>query len=627
MVSDSIRANESEHANTYLGNYIISGGTETVLVLWQLDTGKQQFLPHMSATIQNVVVSPTGTSYGIQLADNSAMILSTAELEPTANIAGIQASVLESEEPLESQVEKVEDLSWQPPLVQSTPAVINPADPSRLLLGVGRTQEVSATKPLVISNPFLQTFDLGSGHNLSRQALTRTNITNVNAAPSAHRISEPRVTHVKISHDGKWLATVDEWTPPAREMDFLGHQGKDLSLEQQHRREVFLKFWQWSKETEMWELVSRIDSPHSLSRDAGDAGRIFSLAADPGSSRFSTIGEDGMVRTWATKTRKRDGVVVRSKDGSAFRNWHCQHAICLSKAELPDGTGDSENYPTSGSVAFSEDGSILAAACNGDEGLLHLLDLDSGVIRVSHTGLFEGTIVNMEFLGQDLIVLSNKLFVFDIVSEEFRFAIKLASSPVSLSSKQKQEMMHLAVDHRSRTFAVSLPTFSPDLGQPSLLAARCELTVFHQDSREPQLKEDFPTIITALLPAVSSEGYIVLDTSAEIYTVMKKGSQAVTSLAQSTSALELDTTPEEPAGGLLRLVEEDVEEVEDYLPPTPEATQDGEDGDEDENPVVTKQQLSEIFDIGPSFALPPMEEIFYQVAGLFSGKPLAQGVS
>jgi NET1-associated nuclear protein 1 (U3 small nucleolar RNA-associated protein 17) len=39
------------------GNYVISGGTETVLVLWQLDTGKHQFLPHMSATIQNVVVS------------------------------------------------------------------------------------------------------------------------------------------------------------------------------------------------------------------------------------------------------------------------------------------------------------------------------------------------------------------------------------------------------------------------------------------------------------------------------------------------------------------------------------------------------------------------------------------
>jgi NET1-associated nuclear protein 1 (U3 small nucleolar RNA-associated protein 17) len=432
---------------------------------------------------------------------------------------------------------------------------------------------------------------------------------------------------MKISRDGNWLATVDEWSPPARELDFLKHKGKDLSVEQQHRREVFLKFWQWSKETQTWELVSRIDSPHPLERDSSDAGRIFSLAADPSSSRFSTIGEDGMVRTWTTKIRKRDGVVVRAKDGSAFKNWHCEHAICLGKRELLDGSERSDSYPTSGSVAFSEDGSVLAAACDNDDGLLHLLDPKSGLIRLSHTGLFEGTIVGMEFLGQDLIILSDKLFVFDIVAEAFRFAIKLATSPVPLSSKQKQEMMHLAVDRRSRTFAVALPRIISNIGKPSLWGASCELTVFHQDDYEPQLKEQFETIITAVLPAASSEGFIILDTAAEIYTVMKKGSQAVTSLAQSTTALELDNVPEEPAGELLRLVEEDAEEVEDYLPPTPAATQDGEDDDGEENPVVTQQQLSEIFDIGPSFALPPMEEIFYQVASLFSGKPLTQSVS
>jgi NET1-associated nuclear protein 1 (U3 small nucleolar RNA-associated protein 17) len=575
----------------------------------------------MSATIQNVVVSPTGTSYAIQLADNSAMILSTAELEPTANIAGIQASVLESEEPLEAQIQKVEELSWQPLLVQRTPAIINPTDPSKLLLVVGQQQEVSATKPLVMSNPYLQTFDLGSGHNLYRQALTRTSITNIDAAPSANRISEPRVTHMKISHDGKWLATVDEWTPPAREYDFLKHRGSSVAIEQQHRREVFLKFWQWSQESDLWELVSRIDSPHSLGLDTGDAGRVFALASDPSSLRFSTVGEDGIVRTWTTKTRKRDGVVVRAKDGSAYRNWHCQHAVCLGKPELLDGTG---NFPTSGSVAFSEDGSVLAAACDNEDGLLHLLDPESGVERLSHTGLFEGTIVDMEFLDQDLIVLSNKLFVFDIVSEEFRFAIKLAKSLASLSPNQKQEMMHLAVDQRSRTFALALPKFSAQPGKPSLWAARSELTVFHHDSPEPQLTEQLSTIVTALLPAISSEGYMVLDTAAEIHTVMKKGSQAVTALAQSTSALELNNVPDEPTGEKL-LEEEDIEEMEDYLP-TPAATQDGEEVDDSEHPVVSQQQLSEIFDIGPSFALPPMEEMFYQVANLFSSKPLAQSV-
>ena len=45
-------------------------------------------------------------------------------------------------------------------------------------------------------------------------------------------------------------------------------------------------------------------------------------------------------------------------------------------------------------------------------------------------------------------------------------------------------------------------------------------------------------------------------------------------------------------------------------------------GDDYDAPVVTQQQLSEVFDIGPSFALPPMEEMFYQVVGLFSAQSL-----
>ncbi|TVY90152.1 U3 small nucleolar RNA-associated protein, partial [Lachnellula willkommii] len=395
-----------------ISNYIISGGTETVLVLWQLDTGKQQFLPHMSATIQNVVVAPSGSSYGIQLADNSALILSTAELQPTTNIAGIQASVLGTSE--DSKVWRLQDETWKPPLIQRTPAVINPRSPSQLLLAVGQMHEVNPREPLVMSSPFLQTFDLGSGHNLYRQALTRTNITNINAAPSAHRLSEPRVTHMQISYDGTWLATVDEWTPPEHDLAFLGHQEKDLEVERRARREVFLKFWQWSSENKAWELVSRIDTPHTLGRSSSFAGRILDITADPTSLRFSTVGEDGVVCIWSTKTRKRDNVVVRDKDGKAFRNWHCQQAISLGKSELLDEPGSLDAPLTSGSVAFSEDGSVLAAACSSHDGVLHLVDPESGIIRMSQSGLFEGNIVKVDFLGQDLITLSDKLLVYDL---------------------------------------------------------------------------------------------------------------------------------------------------------------------------------------------------------------------
>lgn len=599
---------------TNIGNYIISGGTETVLVLWQLDTGKQQFLPHMSATIQNVVVSPSGTSYGVQLADNSTMVLSVAELKPTANIVGIQARVLNYEDPIDSSVRRVKEDAFDLALFQHTAAVVNPADPSQLLLSVGSAQGVSHNKPLITSIPYLQTFDLGSGHGVSRQALTRTNITNINITPSAHLISEPRVIHMQTSFDGMWLATVDEWMPSKRDLDFIGHHDSDIEAERRLRREVFLKFWQWSKENGDWELVTRIDSPHE-SADIIGAGRILDLAADPTSPRFSTIGDDGVVRTWTIRTRKRDGVPVRWKDGKTLRNWNCQHAISIGKSEL---LNENVKPLLNASIAFSEDGSVLAAACgNQNDGLVHLLDPELGTIRSSLTSMFDGPILKMEFLGQDLITVSNKLLVYDLVVNDVRCGVRFGTAVTSLSIQQKAEMIHLAVDRKSQTVAIVLPAGvnDPYHREQSLFKAYSEIAVFQQDKLRPALVERFSGLVTAILPAVGSEGYLVLDSAAEIRTVFKQGTQVVTSLAQSTSALQLDTV-EETTGDLLRLAENE-EEVEEVAEAEPLDTAMD---DEDETPVVTQQQLSEVFDIGPSFALPPMEDMFYQVAGLFSSK-------
>jgi NET1-associated nuclear protein 1 (U3 small nucleolar RNA-associated protein 17) len=586
------------------------------LVLWQLDTGKQQFLPHMTATIQNVVVSPSGSSYSVQLADNSTMILSVAELMPTANFAGIQARILEDEEPIDSSVWRVEEDVLEPACFEHTSAVVNPADPSQLLLAVGSTQGVNPDRPRITSIPFLQTFDLGSGHGVSRQALARTNVTSVNLSPNGHLISEPRVVHMQTSYDGMWLATVDEWVPPKRDLDFLRQQEKDLGAERRQRCEVFLKFWQWSKETRDWGLVTRIDSPHE-STDIVGAGRVLDLAADPISTRFSTIGDDGLVRIWSLRTRKRDGVPVRRKDGKTLRNWNCQHSISIGKSEI---LNEVAKPLLNACVTFSEDGSVLAVACGRQiDGVIHILDPEFGAIRSSRTGMFEGPILKMAFLGQDLVTVSDRILVYDLVADDIRCGVQLGSTITSLSIQQKREMVHLAVDRRSRTFAIALPATFGRYGESSLRNRHSELAVFHQDKLKPVLVQSFSTLVTALLPAVGSEGYLVLDSSAEIRTVLRQGTQAVTSLAQSTSALNLDAA-EEPMGDLLRLVENEQEgrdvEVEENQPLIDTLIED----DQDENPVVTQQQLSEVFDIGPSFALPPMEDMFYQVAALFGGK-------
>jgi NET1-associated nuclear protein 1 (U3 small nucleolar RNA-associated protein 17) len=39
--------------------------------------------------------------------------------------------------------------------------------------------------------------------------------------------------------------------------------------------------------------------------------------------------------------------------------------------------------------------------------------------------------------------------------------------------------------------------------------------------------------------------------------------------------------------------------------------------------VVAPQHLADIFNAGPSFAMPPIEDTFYQIAKLFSAKPSA----
>ena len=54
------------------GAYLLSGGEEAVLVIWQLHTGKKEFVPRVGAPIANITVSKTAEEqYLLGLADAS----------------------------------------------------------------------------------------------------------------------------------------------------------------------------------------------------------------------------------------------------------------------------------------------------------------------------------------------------------------------------------------------------------------------------------------------------------------------------------------------------------------------------------------------------------------------------
>lgn len=74
------------------GAYLLSGGEESVLVIWQLHTGKKEFVARVGAPISTIAVSNNGESeeYLLGLADASFAFVSTATLKISRSYSRIK---------------------------------------------------------------------------------------------------------------------------------------------------------------------------------------------------------------------------------------------------------------------------------------------------------------------------------------------------------------------------------------------------------------------------------------------------------------------------------------------------------------------------------------------------------
>ncbi|KAK0657555.1 hypothetical protein B0T16DRAFT_386073 [Cercophora newfieldiana] len=592
------------------GNYLISGGYEQVLVLWQVDTSRVNFLPHLSGCIENIVVSPQGSSYAVHLDDNSTMVLSTEEMKPTTYISGIQSLIFGDRPSKDALVRRV----WRPTDEISQPLVtaVNPLNPSQMFLGVGNGQQatVGGGGP---SMPQLQVFDTASFRGVTKHVLARTNPTDANITSQGAPIVEPTVTKLAFSGDGKWLASVDEWQPPRADTEVFTTGSKTADEARLERREIYLKFWEVSADGNAVELITRIEEAHHTDRQE----TIFDLASDPTSPRFATIGADGVVRTWTSKLRKRDGLAAIGQDGQQLRAWTCSQTISLPVSEQQDLSIPIPARPArSGALAFSEDGSTLFAAFGEpSEAVVVAIDTETGAIRDTIYGMFRGDVRSIKSLGSCLIMLSEDLTVYDVVSDELLYSFSLKET-----SPSAKHLAQLAVNYESRSFAVAAPI--PDTGMKTMKkGTKSELLVFSIEDPEPQLVQRFSNLITSVFPAVSSSGFVVVDSAAQLWSVAEGAEQAP--MLRSLAELGVVSMEEDKQPGAMDLALGDADVSDDEM-------QDGDqdvdmDADDDydvHQAVVAPQRLAEIFNTAPSFAMPPIEDIFYQVAGLYAPKPV-----
>lgn len=535
------------------------------------------------------------------------MVLSTAEMKPTMYVSGIQSLVLGDRPSKEALVRRV----WRPvdeiaaPLV----AAINPQSPTQMFLCVGNGQQATLGGG-ASSTPLVQVFDISSSQGVAKHAIARTNPTDANVTSEGVPIIEPTATKLAFTQDGKWLASVDEWQPPERDADALLTGSKTPADVCRERREIHLKFWEVGADQQSLHLATRVNDAHHTDQTES----IFDLASDPTSSRFATIGNDGVVRFWTPRLRRRDELVATDPSGQPLRSWTCSRVVSLPVYEQQDESIDTpRNAPRSGAITFSDDGSVLFAAYGPPSGVLVVaIDTETGAVRDVVSGMFTGEVRAIKSLSSCLIMLSEDLVVYDVVSDELLYSYSLKET-----SQAAKRLTQLAVNHESRSFALVAPV--PDPNQHKMRkGARSELVVFGVDDEEPQLVKTFPRLITSVCAAPSSSGFIIVDSAAQIWSVTEGAEHAP--LLQPLADLGVDdSVREEPAPEELLL--EDGEASDEEMQ---DADQDVEMEDDDDThaAVVAPQRLAEIFNAAPAFAMPPIEDIFYQVASLFSTKPV-----
>jgi NET1-associated nuclear protein 1 (U3 small nucleolar RNA-associated protein 17) len=612
------------------GNYLVTGGQETVLVLWQLATSKKQFLPHLTSGIERIIISPNGANYALQMADNSIMVLNTSELKAVAHFPGLQLAVQRGGKATDS--------------LRSLPkaaAVMHPLKHRQVLLTV--PSAISQKSADASSRPFLQTFDLDNGRHISRQALTRNNVTDFNESPEGNPIVPPDVTSIAISHDGKWLATVDEWAPPTSDLKHVivesDAHSKDPARahgtndEQNLRKEVHLKFWQWDDAQGIWMLNTRADKPHACTAGAhlgAEAGRVLKLAADPSALGFVTVGEDNSVKTWRPKLQLRHGLPIQDGQGNDQMEWSCRRTIQLqgliasqTRSDTPTDTSlatSQEVKLKNACLAFSPDGSLIACASVYYESdaspLVHFISPDSGSVveTKSRLTLPGSELVDLAFIDRYFVALSKStLRVWNLIDDTYRWTISFSASSQSLDDPI------LAVDHASNSFCVVTTELLPGKGAEETRVAR----VFTPKVADRLYEAQLSLAPVAVLASQNARGFTFLFANGSVRTLEPNSSAGSRELAVTDAAAVDLALPDAEVQSVVDMTSaltggEDLDMVDaaDGV--------DGEmdvDGGEDDRPVVRPEQLASIFDISSGLALPPVRDMFQAVVGLYSKKP------
>lgn len=265
--------------------YLLSGGLEKVLVFWQLDTEKQQFLPRLNGEITSISYNNNNNTkdseelFQITLKIDEKnphyeiLVLSSVDLQSRLSINGPKQTFNSDKKNLRNKSKLLSNQQVSGSKFDFTSSLrIHPTSKQLYFTG----------------NSSLQIYDIYKNEQISLQTIT--DHLQIGKVRSELKLRDPVVRDLCFTADGRWMATVEE----------IQH-GEVDNLLSRNDLTVVLKIWKLS-ESNSWELVTKIFNPH------GSQTAILSLIPAPksyfGGLGFLTADFNGGVRLWRPNNEK-----------------------------------------------------------------------------------------------------------------------------------------------------------------------------------------------------------------------------------------------------------------------------------------------------------------------------------
>ena len=282
------------------GAYLLSGGEESVVVLWQLHTGHKEFVPRVGAPVLTLSITngvQSEQQIAARLRDGSVIFIGSQKLKIHKTISGLKADPV-----------RLTDLASRPAV--RVPLAVQPLT-KNLVLPAGHPSSIQFYSPAEDA----QALELEvSPSNRVSSASTQIEPTRVDMVAFSTPASAGR------NAGSYWMATVDSWAN--------GHFTPSRHL----------KLWHHRSDQSGFILATRIDRPHDAP--------ITSVSFSPNAEQplLLTTSTDGTIKIWALVNdgwQCRTSIAYRgfcpidaawSQDGSMFAVAHSRSVTLWSLA-------------------------------------------------------------------------------------------------------------------------------------------------------------------------------------------------------------------------------------------------------------------------------------------------------